>query len=177
MSIKPYFYLIYRKGVKSTSRLTRYLNACKGYLYLKPVHEPSPYKSHKKENSLSRNWEDRDNFLGKTVTIITANGTFETPTKDTPQKELLASESLFALREEWFSIHEFSADILISDKKYKYLRSKYKNSFYLFNDQLDYGIAHYFADSETTKGNMNKFLTDPLIALLTKKLSYKNADK
>ena len=111
------------------------------------------------------------------VTIITVNGTFETPTKDTPWKRLFASEFLLALREESFSSHKFIAGISILDKKYKYLRSKYKISFYPFNDQLDYGLAHYFAKLEITKGKVNKFLTDPLMTSLTKKLSYKNTDE
>ena len=51
------------------------------------------------------------------------------------------------------------------------------NSFYSFNDQLDHGLAHYFADSETIKGNVNKFLTDVLMISFFKKLSYKNADE
>ena len=38
-------------------------------------------------------------------------------------------------------------------------------------------MAHYFAESEMTKGNVNKFLPDPLITPLTKNLSYKNADE
>ena len=58
-----------------------------------------------------------------------------------------------------------------------HLRSKYKNNFYPCKDQLDYSLAHYFAELETTKGNMNKFLTDLLIAFFIEKLFYKNADK
>ncbi len=87
------------------------------------------------------------------------------------------SEFLSALGEEWFSRHEFPTGTLISDKKYKHPGSKHKNSFYPFNHQLDYDLAHYFTESETTKGNVNKFLTDLLIAPLTKKLSYKNGDE
>ncbi len=82
-----------------------------------------------------------------------------------------------ALREKWFSSHKFPAGTPILDKKYKHLGSKHKNSFYPFNDQLDYGLAHYFAESETSKGNVNRFLTNPLITPLTEKLSSKNADE
>lgn len=99
------------------------------------------------------------------------------PTEDTPSKGLFASEILSVLRKNWFNSHEFSAGTPISDKKYKYLRSKQKSSFYSFNDQLDYAFTHYLAKSETTNGNVNKFLTDPLMASLTKKLSYKNIDE
>ncbi len=111
------------------------------------------------------------------VITATVNGIPEIPTEDTPRKRLFASESLSALRKKWFSRHEFPIGIPISDKKYKHLGSKHKNSFYLFNDQLDYGLAHYFAESETTKGNVNKFLTDPLMTSLIKKLSYKNVNE
>ncbi len=78
------------------------------------------------------------------------------------------------LREECFSSHEFPSGIPISDEKYKHPGSKHKNSFYLFNDQLDFGLAHYFVESETTKGNVNKFLTDHLMVSLIQKLFYKN---
>ncbi len=126
---------------------------------------------------MSGNWEDEADLLGKTVTIAIANGTPETPTDDKPRKGLFASEFLSVMREEWFCSHEFPTGTPISDKKYKHPRSKHKNRFYPFNDQLDYGLAHYFAESETIKGNVNKFLTDPLMAPLTEKLSYKNADE
>ena len=55
--------------------------------------------------------------------------------------------------------------------------SRCQNSFYIFNDQLNYALAHYFAELETTKCNVNKFLFNPLMTFFTKKLSYKNADK
>ncbi len=109
--------------------------------------------------------------------MATANSISETPIKDMPWKWLFIIEFLSVLRENWFSSHEFSANTSISDKKYKHLGSKQKNSFYSFYDQLDYSLAHYSVKSETTKGNMNKFLTDPLMAPLTKKLSYKNIDE
>ena len=110
------------------------------------------------------------------ITAIT-NGTLKIPIKDTPQKRLFVREFFLALREEWFSSLEFSVGILILDKKYKHPRSKSKKNFYSFNDQLDYGIAHYFAKLEMTKDNVNMFLIDPLIILFSEELSYKNADK
>lgn len=113
----------------------------------------------------------------KTDHTATTNGSFEMSTKDMPWKGLLASEFLSALREKWFNSHEFPAGTFISDKKYKHPESKHKNIFYPFNNQLDYALAHYFTKSKTTKGNVNKFLTNPLIAPLTKNLSYKNAIK
>ncbi len=147
MFTKLYLCPICGKGVKSTSGLTRYLNACKCHLYPKfqPSHKPPRHESHNKKDALGGNWEDEGDLLDITVTTATANGTSETPTKDTPQKGLFASESLLALREKWFSSYKFPTGTLISNKKYKHPGSKYKNSFYSFNDQLDYSLAHYFA--------------------------------
>ena len=101
----------------------------------------------------------------------------DSPTKKIPWDELLPSKSLSLLREEWFTRNKISTSIPVSDIKYNHLRLKYQNSFYLFNDQLEYTLAHYFAKSEMIKGNVNKFLSDLLITPLTKKLFYKNADK
>ncbi len=116
MFIKPYLYSIYGKRVKSTNRLTRYLNACKGHLYPKPPHKPPKYESHNKEDVLSENWEDEGDLLGKMVTTTTANGTPKTLTEDMPWRKLFANKFLSALREEWFSNHKFPADIPISDR-------------------------------------------------------------
>ncbi len=179
MSTKLYLCPVCGKKVKSTSGLTRHLHSCNGHLYPKvqPPHKPPRHKSHNKEDVLGKNWEDEGYLLGKMVTITTANDTFETPTEDMPRMGLFASEFLLALRKKWLSSHEFPVGISISDKKYKHPESKHKNSFYPFNDQLDYGLAHYFTESETTKGNMNRFLTDPWMACFTKKLSYKSANE
>ena len=95
------------------------------------------------------------------ITTAIANGTLEMLTENTPQKRLFVSEFLLALREKWFNSHKFSAGTSISDKKYKYPRSKHKNSFYNFYNQLNYGLAHFFVESKTIKSNMNKFLTNP----------------
>ena len=97
------------KKVKFTSERTRHFNVCKSFLYLKP---PSPYellqhKSHNKKNILDGNWKDESDLLSKTVTTVTANGIFKTPTENTPRKRLLASEFLSTLREKWFCGHEF----------------------------------------------------------------------
>ena len=162
--------------MKSTSRLIRHLNTCKSHNYT-TTRLKIPQEHHKEKDGMSENWEDESDLLDKTDNTASANGTFEMPTKDTSRKELPASKSLTALRKEWFSSYKFSAGIRISDIKYRYQGSKHNNSFYPFNDQLNYSLAHYFTKSETTKGNVNKFLTDPLIPLLIGKLSYKNADE
>lgn len=81
------------------------------------------------------------------------------------------------MREKWFGSYKCPTGISILDKKYKHAGSVYKISFYLFNDQLNYSLAHYFAESKITKGNINKLFTDPLMIPFIKKLSYKNANE
>ncbi len=55
--------------------------------------------------------------------------------------------------------------------------SRSNNPFHLFEDQLDYALAHYFAESETTKCNVDKFMSNLLIKPITEKLSYHNTDE
>ena len=93
------------------------------------------------------------------------------------QDGILASESSSSLREVMFSEHEFSTGKLVLDIKYHHLGSQNDNFFYLFNNQLDYALTTYFLKFKTTKGNVNRFLSDPLMAPLTEKLSYQNTDK
>ena len=90
-------------------------------------------------------------MFDKTITTVIINSTSEMLTKDMPRKKLFASRFLLVLKEKWFSSPEFFAGTFISDKKYKNPRSKYKNYFYFFNNQLDYNLAHYFIKSETIK--------------------------
>ena len=94
----------------------------------------------------------------------------------TIQNRLLGKSSL-TFGQMTFSESEFSAGTLILDTRYKYFRRQNNNLFYLFNGQLNYILTHYFLDSETTKRNINKFLTNPLMKLITKNLSYRNADE
>ncbi len=95
----------------------------------------------------------------------------------TSQDGFLASESSSSLREVRFSEQEFPAGISVSDIKNYHPGSQNDNPFHPFNDQLDYALTTYFAESETTKGNVDRFLSNPLMAPLTEKLSYRNADK
>ena len=76
-----------------------------------------------------------------------------------------------------FNESKFPAGTPVSDTQYKHPGSQNNNPFYLFNDQLDYALAHYFAESETTKRNVDRFLTNPLMKPITKKLPYHNADE
>ena len=165
----------YGKETKSTSGLKKHLNA-----YTKKVpqitHLQIYHKLHNDKLDISdKELEDGSQLLGKNN--CTVRDTTDSPTKIIPWNELLASDSLSSLRKEWFIRSKFSASIAISNIKYNYPRIKHQNSFYPFNDQLDYALAHYFAESETRKGNINKFSSDPLMTPLTEKLFYKNADK
>lgn len=76
-----------------------------------------------------------------------------------------------------FNKPEFLASILVLDTRYKYLENQNNNLFYLFNLQLDYALAYYFAKSEIIKCNINKFLSNLLIMLISKNLLYHNINK
>ena len=119
--------------------------------------------------------KDRSELLNKTN--YTVKYAIDLSTKSIPRDRLLVSKFLSSLRKEWFTRNEFLTGTLISNIKYNHPRVKHQNSFYPFNDQLDYALAHYFAESKTTKGDINKFLSDLLMTPLTEKLSYKNADE
>ena len=172
LSAKQYLCLRCGKRTKSTSGFTRHHNAC-----TKEV--PQTANLYKFYNDLvdtsDGDLEDGNQLLNETN--YTVKDATDLPTKRTPRDGLLTSEFLSLLRKKWFTGKEFPAGILVSDIKYNYLGLKHQNSFYLFNDQLDYTLAHYFAESKTTKGNLSKFLFDLLMTSLTKKLSYKNTDE
>ena len=89
----------------------------------------------------------------------------------------MLSESFSTFREVTFSESEFLADTPVLDTRYEHLESQNNNPFYLFNGQLDYVLAHYFADLETTKRNIDKFFTNLLMKPITKNLSYCNTDE
>ena len=94
----------------------------------------------------------------------------------TPQNRLL-NESSLIFRKVTFSESEFPAGTLVLDIRYEYPESQNNNPFYLFNGQLDYALAHYFANSETTKCNVDKFFTNLLMKPISKKFSYCNANE
>ena len=85
---------------------------------------------------------------------------------------LLENESSLSLKKISFNKLEFPAGTPISNIKYDHPGLQNNILFYPFYNQLDYSLAHYFAKSETTKGKVNNFLSNLLMALLTKKLSY-----
>ncbi len=84
--------------------------------------------------------------------IRLANIDQQTPTTPNwiPQNGLL-SESSWNLREVTFSKSKFLVGTPVSDTRYEYPGSQNNNPFYPFNDQLDYALADYFAESETIK--------------------------
>ena len=94
----------------------------------------------------------------------------------TPWNGLL-NESSLTFREMMFSKSEFLAGIPVLDTRYEHSGSQNNNPFYPFNGQLDYALAYYFADSETTKRNIDKFFTNLLMKPITKNLLYCNVDK
>ncbi len=67
--------------------------------------------------------------------------------------------------------------IPVLDIKYHHPGSQDDNPFHPFNDQLDYALVTYFAEFEATKDNVDRFLSNLLMSLLTEKLSYRNIDK
>lgn len=76
-----------------------------------------------------------------------------------------------------FSKSKFLVGIPVLSTWYKYLKNKNNNIFYLFNNQLDYILVYFFIKSEITKYNINWFLINLLIKLITKKLFYYNINK
>ena len=76
-----------------------------------------------------------------------------------------------------FSKSEFPFGTSVLNTRYEHFRSQNNNLFYPFNNQRDYALADYFAKSETTKRNIDKFLSNLLMKPITKKLSYCNANK
>lgn len=84
---------------------------------------------------------------------------------------------LSLLKEVRFCKQKFFINKLISDIKYHYLNFSKNNYFYLFNNKLNNAFINYFVKFKTTKGNINKFLSNLLRILFTKKLSYSNINK
>ena len=89
----------------------------------------------------------------------------------------LLSELSSNLRDVMFSESKFPVSTPVLDTRYKHPGSQNNNLFYPFNGQLDYALAHYFLDLETTKPNIDKFITNSLMKPITKNLLYCNADE
>ncbi len=187
------------KGVKSTSHLTRYVNACKIPVTLPNCQPstPAPILEHNTTNhpdlpsdyfeedispETSNNDEEEirlaDTMGNDDENSRPADIDEQRPTTPnwTPRNGRL-SESSRNFREVTFSKSKFPVGTPVSDTRYVHPGSRSNNPFHLFNDQLDYALAHYFAESETTKRNIDKFLSNPLMKPIIKKLSYRNEDE
>lgn len=146
--ISTKLYLCPKAGKKTEFiiRLIKYLNVYKGQIYFKPLYNIQ-IKYYNKEENLGRNLKYSENDLSDIIdNIVAANIITEMLIKNTLQKRLFPSEFLSILREKWSISYEFSAGIPILNKIFRYPRSKYKNSFFFFNDQLDYNLTHYFTE-------------------------------
>ena len=135
-SAKQYPCFRYRKKTKSSNVLIRHLNA-----YIKKIPQTAHlYKFYNDEVDKSdMNLEDGSQLLDETN--YTVKDITDLPTEKISWDWLLARKSLPSLREKWFTENKFPAGTLVSDIKYNYLRLKYHNNFYPFNDQLDYALA------------------------------------
>ncbi len=185
-----------RKSVKSTSCLTRHVNACKIPITLLSCQPLEPtvilkdnttnrpdLPSDNNEESISpgasNHGEERTKLAGNNnEDIRPADIDQLRPTTPnwTPWNGLL-SQSSQNFREVTFSESEFPVGTPVLDTRYKHPGSQNNNPFYPFNDQLDYTLADYFTESETIKCNVDKFLSNLLIKPITEKLSYRNADE
>ena len=176
--------------MKLKTGLTRYMNACMSQLIqqglpirMQPEQDmPMPreddnaskyFGPHKNEEYTL----DEQNIEGDHRDLVDKSSNIRSRVRDnlskrTPQDGVFASELLLSLREVRFSEQEFPVSKPISDIKYHHLSSQKNNPFHPFNDQLDYVLINYFADFETIKGNVDRFLSDLLMFPLTEKLSY-----
>ena len=178
--------------MKLTDGLTRHMNACTGQIiqqvflpHMQPEQDmPMPeeddnvsdnfgfYKDEKSTTEMQDIERDHRDLVGENSDTRSCARAGRTS-----QDRLFESRSPSSLREVRFSEQELPTGTPVSNIKYDHLESKDNNLFYLFHNQLDYTLAYYFAKSENTKGNVNKFLSNQLMVPLTKKLSYQNTDK
>ncbi len=174
------------KRMKSTYGLTRHMNTCISQQVL-PIrmqpkqHAPIPGEEDNASGNFGPNEDgesplEKQDIEGDHKNSVGESSDTRSRARDglsgrTHQAGLLGSESSSSLREVRFSDQEFAVGTPISNIKYNHPGFQNDNRFYPFHDQLDYGLAKYFAESETTKSNVDKFLSKPLMAPLTKKLS------
>ncbi len=187
------------KGVKSTSGLIRYVNVYKIPITLPScqLSTPAPILEYnmtnypnsssdyfKKDVSLETSKNNEEEIRPAHITH-NDNENSRPPDIDKQRPTIpnwiprngLLSELSRNFREVTFSESEFSIGTPVSDTRYVHPGSQNSNLFYPFNYQLDYILAHYFSESETTKHNVDKFLSNLLMKLITKKLLYCNIDE
>ncbi len=192
MTSKNCLYVECGKKIKLTHGLTKHMNTCTSqqvfpiYMQLKqdtliPREDDNALgnfrlneneKSPLEEQDIER---DHKNLVSERSDI--GSCARDSLSKHTPQARLRGSELSSSLIKVGFSDQKFVVGKPVPNIKYNYPKFQNDNPFYPFHNQLDYGLAKYFAESETTKSNVDKFLSEPLIAPLTEKLSYQNADK
>ena len=131
-----------------------------------------PYEDEKSTSKMQNIERDHKDLIGKNSDTGSHAGVGYTP-----QDWLLGSESSLSLIKVRFSEQEFSTGTPVFNIKYDHLESQNDSFFYPFHNQLNYALAYYIIESETTKDNKDKFLSNILMALLTEKLSYQNADE
>ena len=119
--------------------------------------------------------EDHRNLRDKSSDI--ESHTKSRLSRRTSQVWLLESELSSSWKNSRFRDQEFAIDIPVSNIKYNHPRFHNNNLFYSFYDHLNYRLAKYFAKFKTSKSNIDKFLSEPLIVLLIEKLSYWNVDQ
>lgn len=125
------------------------------------------FESHKDEESRLEKQNIKDNYRDLVGESSDAGSyTRDMPSKQTPQDRLLGSESSS------FFEKEFPASIPVSNINYYHPRLQNNNLLYIFYNQLDYALTHYFVESETMKENVDRFLFEPLMIPLIKKLFY-----
>ena len=192
MESRSYVYPKCEKSVKSISGLIRYIYACKIPITL-PSCQPSNFKhmldynttngldlpSDKNEENISPRASNNGKEGIRPVDIDNNEEDIKQADIDkqrpaTPNwtsRDRLLSQSSLTFREMTFSESKFLTGIFILDNTDKYPKSQTNISFYPFNGHLDYALASYFADSETTKHNISKFLTNQLMKSIIKNLS------
>ena len=175
------------KKQKSTYRLTRYINTYASHevfpIYMQPKqnipilgedenisNNDGLYENKKsilEEQDIEKNHK---NLEGKSLNTRSRakNGL----SRRNPQARLFKNLLSSSLKEVRFNIEEFATGILVSNIKYNEFGFQNNNLFYLFHNQLNYGLAKYFAKSEIAKNILDKFLSELLMALLTEKLFY-----
>lgn len=122
----------------------------------------------------------KSHLSGKLNYTTTAKNTTESLADLLTQKpygRLLVSEFLSLLKENLYTRSKFPTSTSILDNRYSHLKSQYNNFLYPFHYQLDYILAHYFAELKIIQYNINEILSYLLIVSFTKKLFYKNVDE
>ena len=99
----------------------------------------------------------RDHRNLKAKSLDTRSRIIDSLSRCTSQTGLFGSELSLFLRKVRFNDQKFTANTPVFNIKYNLPEFQNNNLFYFFHDQLDHGPVKYFAESKTTKNNMNTF--------------------